>query len=120
MENSVAPAPKILNPFNYLKWRVDILISLHKKGLYMMILSREIEPQQYIEKSKFINRLDEAFCFMCIHISKEMLFHLEGLKNLKEVWNKLESFFGKWDEPRCHILENELISLQPNKFKTIQ
>ena len=45
---------------------------------------------------------------------------LEGLRTMKEVWNKLESLFRKQDEIRGHIMENELIALQHNNFNTIQ
>ena len=79
-------------------------------------MEREVEPQQYVEKSKFLNRLDEAFEFMCIHISRELLFHLEGLITPKEVWENIESLFGKQDELRGHIMENELIALQPKNL----
>ena len=48
------------------------------------------------------------------------MFHLEGLRTPKEVWDKLESLFGKQDELSGHILENELIALQPSSFDTIQ
>ena len=120
MENSTSLAPIILTPFNYLGWRADIQISLHNKGLYKITMGREFEPLQYIEKSKFLNRLDEAFGFMCIHISRELLFHPEGIRTLKEVWNKPKSLFGKHDELRGHTLENELIALQLNKFEKIQ
>ena len=68
-------------------------ISLRNKGLYRMTMGRAVEPQQYIEKSKHLDKLDEYFGYMCIHISKELLFHLDGLKTPKEVWDKLESFF---------------------------
>ena len=85
-----------------------------------MTMGREVGPQQYVEKSKFLNRLDESFNFMCIHISRELLFHLEGLRTPKEVWDKIESLFGKQDELRGHILENEFIALLPNKFETFQ
>ena len=64
--------------------------------------------------------MDEAFGFMCIHISREFLFHIYELRTPKEVWDKLESLFGKKDELKDHILDNELITLQPNNFKTIQ
>ena len=56
-------------------------------------MDREVESQQYIEKSKFLNKIDETFRFMCIHISKDLLFLLEGLETPKEVWDKLESVF---------------------------
>ena len=67
-----------------------------------------------------MNKLDEAFGFICIHIFRELLFHLDGMKTPKEVWEKLESLFGKQDEPRSHITENEIIALQTNNFETIQ
>ena len=94
-------------------------ISLHNKGLYMITMGRAVEPWHYIKKSKHMDRLDEAFGYMCIHISRDLLFHIDGLKSLKEVWDKLESLFGKQDELSGHILKNELIELQPSNFKTI-
>ena len=86
-------------------------IALRNKGLFRMTMGREVEPQQYVEKNKFLNRLDEAFDFMCIQIFLDLLFHLEGLRTPKEAWDKLESLFGKQDELRGHILENDLVSL---------
>ena len=87
--------------------------------MYNVTMGREVEPQQYLEKSKYLNKLDESFGFMCIHISRDIFIHIDGLKTPKEVWDKLESLFGKQDEMRGHILENELIALQPSNFKTI-
>ena len=95
-------------------------ISLCKKGLYMMTMGRAVKPHQYIEKLKHLDRIDEAFGYMCIHISRELLFHLDGLSTPKEIWDYLESLFEKHDELRGHILENELIALHPSNFKTIQ
>ena len=83
-------------------------------------MGREVESQQPLQKLKHLNKLDEEFGFMCIHISRELLFHLEGMKNPKEVWENIKSSFGKKDEIRGHILKNALIALNPNNFKTIQ
>ena len=52
-------------------------------------MGREAVPQEYVEKNKFLKWLDEALGFMCIHISRYLLFHLEGLKTLKEAWKSL-------------------------------
>ena len=95
-------------------------VSLCKLGLFRVTMGREIEPHHSSEKNKFLNRLDEAFGFLCTHISQDLLFHLEGLETPKEAWEKLESLFGKQDELQGHILENELIALQPSSFETIQ
>ena len=67
-----------------------------------------------------MNQLDEAFSFMCIHISKDLFFQPERLRNPKELWDNIEYLFGKQDELRGHILENEIIALKPNNFETIQ
>ena len=95
-------------------------IVLRNKGLYKVTMGKEVEPQHPLEKLKYLNKLDETFGFMCIHISRELLFHLDGLKNQREVWQKVESLFGKQDELRDNIMENEPISLQPSNFKIIQ
>ena len=83
-------------------------------------MGRENEPQQYVEKNNFLNRIDEAFGFLCTHISQDILFHLEGLRTPKETWYNLEYLFGKKDEIWGHILENDLIVLQPNSFEYIK
>ena len=67
-----------------------------------------------------MNCLDEAFGFLCTHIFRYLLFHLEGLRTPKEAWEKLEVLFGKKDEIRGHILENKLVAFHPNSFDTIQ
>ena len=92
----------------------------HNKGMYKVTIGKVVEPQQPLEKLKHLNKLGEAFGFMCIHIYGDLLFHLDGLKTPKEVWDNLKYLFGKKDELKSHILENELIELHPNNFETIQ
>ena len=95
-------------------------IVLRNNILCIVTMGKEGESRAAIKKSKYLNKLDEAFGLMCIHISIELLFHIVELKTPREVWLKLESMFGNKDEIRGHILENELIALQPNNFETIQ
>ena len=83
MDNSLTLNPKIVTPFNNLDWRKNMQIVFLNKGLYKVTMGREFEPQQYLEKSNYLNKLDEAFGFMCIHISMELLFHIDGLKTPK-------------------------------------
>ena len=118
--DSSALLPRILTPFNYVDWMEDIQVSLHNKGFFSMTMGIETEPHHPTGKTKFLNWLDEAFGFLCTHISWDIIFHLEGLKTPKEAWEKLEFLFGKQDEIRGHILENELIALHPRSFETIQ
>ena len=74
MENSAYLNPRILTALKYLDWREDMKISLCNKGLHMMTMGRAVKSHQYIEKLKHLDRIDEAFGYMCIHISRELLF----------------------------------------------
>ena len=66
-----------------------------------------------------MNKKDEAFGLLCLYISRDLLFHLAGLKTPKEIWDKLETLYGKQDDLRVYQLENELMSLQPSNFETL-
>ena len=115
-----SPSAIILTPFNYHEWKSKIGILLHSNGLYKVTLALENEPNAILEKAKCHNRLDEEYGFLCGCISLNLLFHLYGLTSPNEVWTKLESFFGVQDEIRAHRLENELFSLSPSSFDSIE
>ena len=55
----------------------------------------------------------------CLSISRDILFHINGLKTPKEVWDNISSLFEKHDDLRVYQLENELISLHPASFETL-
>ena len=65
-----------------------------------------------------MNHCDEAFGYLSTHISRDLLFHLEGLRNPREAWENIDSLFNKQYELQGYILDNELVSLHPNSFDT--
>ena len=77
------------------------------------------EANPIVEKARFFNKMDESFGFLCLSISKDLLFHLSGLKTTKEIWDQLASLYDKQDDLRIYQLENEMISLQPGNFETL-
>ena len=79
----------------------------------------KVEPIHYVDKEKYWNKLDEAYRFLFLSISRYFLFHINGLKTPKEVWDKISSLFDKQDDLRVYQLENELVSLHPSNFKTL-
>ena len=109
----------MLTPFNLFEWKLDMVIQLRDKGIFKVTMGTEVEPNSDVEKDKHFNKLDEAYGFLCLSISRELLFHLDSLTSPKEVWEKLESLFGKNDELCGHHLENELIRLIPVHYDTI-
>ena len=97
-----------------------MVIQLRAKGVYRVNMGTEVDPNSAVEKARYFNRLDEAYGLLCLSISRELLFHIDSLTTPNEVWVKLETLFGKTDELHGHQLENELISLIPMHFDTIQ
>ena len=95
-------------------------ILLREKGLYRVTMATEADPNAAAEKIKWYNRRDEAYGLLCLSISRDFLFHFDGLKPPNEVWEKLEDIFGNTDEMRGHQIENELISLSPSIFESLQ
>ena len=94
-------------------------ILLRVKGLYRVTMATE-EETNAAAVIKWHNRRDEAYGLLCLSISKDLLFHLNGLTSPNEVWEKLVDLSGKIDEMRGHQIENELISLSLNIFESLQ
>ena len=86
-------------------------IQLRARGLYRFTMDTKEEPTSVIDKARLLNKKDEAFEFLCLFVSQDLLFHLSRLKNPKEIWDKLETLHGNKDDLRVYQLENELMSL---------
>ena len=72
--------PRILTTSNYLDWRIDMQRVFPKHGYHRIIHGWEVEPHQLVEQNKFLNHCDEAFGYLCTYISRDLLFHIEGLR----------------------------------------
>ena len=92
----------ILTPFNFFEWKEKMEILLRVKGIYKVPMPTEAEPNEATEKIKWHNRRDEAYGLLCLSISRDLLFHLDGLRSPNEVWEKLQTLFGKTNEMRGH------------------
>ena len=57
---------------------------------------------------------------LCLIILRDLLFHVDSLSTPNELWLNIETLFKNTNEMRGHQLENELISLSPSHFETIQ
>jgi hypothetical protein len=73
--------------------------------MYRLTLNTDTEPTSAIEKSKYLNRKDEAFRTICSLISPDLLFHISSCKAPNEAWTTVEGIFGKQDEIRGHIID---------------
>jgi hypothetical protein len=64
--------------------------------------------------------MDEAFRTICSLISLDLLFHISSCKTPNEALTTLEGIFGKQYEMRGHMMEVELLTLDPKIFDNIQ
>ena len=64
-------------------------ILLRVKGIYRVTMATKAEPNTVAEKIKWNNRRDEACGLLCLSISRDLLFHLDGLTSPIEVWEKI-------------------------------
>ena len=110
----------ILTPFNYFEWKVEVEILLRSKGLYRVTMATELDPIAAEESIKWHNRRDEAYGLLCLGISRDLVFHLDGLTSPNEVWEKLQILFGNTYNMRGYQLENELIELSPSNIESLQ
>jgi hypothetical protein len=83
-------------------------------------MGTETKHTSAIEKSKYMNQMDEVYGTICSLISPELLFHISSCKTTNEVWTTMEGLFGKQDKMRGHVLEVELLTLDPKNFDNLQ
>ena len=57
---------------------------------------------------------------ICIRILRDLVFRVDNMTIPNEVWIMIEALFGNIDEMRGHHIENEMISLIPAYYETIQ
>ena len=88
----MASSVPLLTPYNFPTWKSKMEIQLFSKGLYRVAMDTEVDPRSAIEKSRFLNKKDEAFGFLCLSISRDLLFHLTDLKTRKGIWDKLNLY----------------------------
>ena len=75
----------ILTPFNLFEWKAKMEILLREKCLYRVTMETKVDPNAAIDKIKWHNRRDEAYGLLCLRVSRDLLFHLDGLTSPNEV-----------------------------------
>ena len=68
----------------------------------MVTMETEVDTNATVEKIKRNNSRDEAYGVLCLSISRDLLFHINGLKSPNEVWDNIVEIFGNIDEMRGH------------------
>jgi transposase InsO family protein len=92
---------------------------LRSKGLYQITMGTETAPTDDDKKAKWNNRNDEARGLIGMSISPDLRYHLQGVDDPEEAWDKIESVFGKLNIIRAQQLENQILTLNPSDFSCL-
>jgi hypothetical protein len=82
-------------------------------------MGKETTPTDDDKKDKWDNRNDEACGIIIMPISLDLRYHLQGIDDLEEAWNMIESVFGKLSIIRAQKLENKILTLIPSDFSCL-
>ena len=69
----------LLTPFNLFDWKEYMVIQLRSKGLYIVTMGTEVDPNSVVEKAKYVNGFDEEYWLLCMNISRDIFFHVDIL-----------------------------------------
>jgi hypothetical protein len=84
-----------LTLYNFFSWKDNMIVHLRIRGLYSLTMNIDTKLTSSIEKSKYLNRMDESFGTICSLISPKLLFHISSCKTPNESWTTMEGIFGK-------------------------
>ena len=62
----------ILTLYNYFEWNSKVVFQLKIKGLYNLTMVTETEPTSTLEKTRWVNRKDEAIGLLLELISTDI------------------------------------------------
>ena len=105
---------------NYFQWKSHMEDLLRSKGLYRITLGTEVALDEDEKQVKWKNKNDQARGFIGMSISPDLRFHLDGEDSPVKAWEKLNNFFGIKNEIQAFQLENELLTLDPSNFPSIE
>ena len=54
------------------------------------------------------------------YVHEDLIFHIDNCKTVKEAWDKFSSLYEKVEKARGFELDENLMSLDPKEFDTIQ
>ena len=54
------------------------------------------------------------------YVHEDLIFHIDNCKIVKEAWDKFASLYAKVDKARDFELDENIMSLDPKEFDTIQ
>ena len=115
-----SPCQIILDKTNYFQWLSYIVDLLRRKGLYNIALSQETKLNDEDKVAKWENRQDQECGLIGMPISPDLRLYIAKLDTPNEAMKEITKVFGIKNKFRAHQLKNELLTLDPNNFSSIE
>ena len=93
---------------------------LRSKGHNRIASGQETKLKDEDKVAKWENGRDQAHGLIGMSISPNLRFHIEELDTPNEAMKQITKVFGIKNEIRAHQLKNELLTLDPNNFSSIE
>ena len=110
----------LLTSTNYFQWKSHMEDLWRSKGFYRITIGTYIALDDEEEIFKWDKNNDQALSLIGMSISPYLIFHLDGWDSPVEAWKKVEYCLWHQTEIRSFQLGNELLTLNPNKFPSIE
>jgi len=96
-----------------------MLTVLTQRGLNTLIKEQKFTFKLDYETWSFTKEIGEAFGLIKSNVSESLWFHLENITTPYEIWDKLESLFGKVDTMRAMQIDAQLTALSLDDYPTM-
>ena len=94
----------LLTPFtSYSKWKLKMIASLKRQGLYDVSIG--LGKESYENENDWINDGDRYFGAICLALSPSLRYLIGSAEYPKDLWTKLDRTFGKHNEDHNSTLE---------------
>ena len=114
------PCLVILDSTNYFQWLSYIVDLLRSKILYRIVSGQESKPQDEDKKDKWKNKQNQAHGLIDMSTSPNLRFYISKIDIHNETMKNLNKVFGIKNKIRARQIENELLTLDPNNFSSIE
>ena len=103
--DSILLVPLLTPSTRYSEWKLKMIASLKRQGLYEVYIGLGKESYEY--ENDQINDGDRAFGTICLALSPSCLRYLvKSIEYPKDLWTKLDRTFGKHNEDHNSTLKS--------------
>lgn len=115
-----SPRFPLLTPYNYATWKIRAWSKMMEKDLIDYVDGTMVSPCGPNKLNEWNHNNKVAIGTLRKYVHEELIFHFDNCKVVKEAWDKFASLYTKVDKARGFELNENIMSLDPKEFDTIE